>query len=630
MRHPRVRIAIFVVYVVLSLLYLIWRALFTLNFENPIYAGIFFMAEVIGILAAVVFYALIVRRKDEPLRPLPQTWPTIDVLIATYNEDPDLVRTTAVAARDLRGPHRTWICDDGRRPAIAELAREIGVGYLMRSSSEHFKAGNLNNALAHTDGELVLVLDADHVARPQMLERLAPLFADPRLALAQTPQVYYNIDSYQHYAHPRKRSLWHEATIFHHAMQPGANRLGTSFFVGTGALLRRAALAQIGGFATGSITEDIHTSMRLHAAGYRSAYVDEALGYLLAPDTPYAFAGQRLRWAQGAMQILRRENPLRKRGLSFWQRVCYFNSLSGYLLAYQHLLFYLAPGLYLMASLSPIAVDQPLALPVFVGNILLGLGTYKILARPYARVFLAECYKILSVALYIRAAFVLFKPEGLLFKVTPKGKHGGLPLPLVLPAAGIFLFNLTAAGLGSARLLQGDAFPGAVLLTTLFAIMFAIAGALALVHAYERRTAHEAFSFPLAVRAVLRGGAHPQEVDVRRLNHAVAFVVAREPIAEGAQVQLDLRFAGIEREVEATVEAAEAAAKGVVIKLSLRNLSSVERDALDNYFFNTALPRLFAEFSDSPAGPPADDKTAPNLPLAQGAPLYLPVRSELI
>jgi cellulose synthase (UDP-forming) len=619
-----------VIYAAVSVAYLFWRGAYTLNWEHPVYAVVFFIAEVFSILASLAFYALIVRRLDPPVLPAPETWPGIDVLIATYNEDSSLVRTTAVAARDMHGAHRTWICDDGRRPQIEALARELGVGYLTRADNAHHKAGNLNNALAHTTGELVLVLDADHVPQPQLLQRLLPYFRDPKLALVQTPQVFYNIDSYQHDVSARKRRLWHEASVFHHLMQPGANSRGASFFVGTGAILRRSALREIGGFATGSITEDIHTSMRLHAAGYRSLYVDEALGYLLAPDTPYAFANQRLRWAQGAMQILRRENPLRKPGLSFWQRVGYMNSLGGYLAAYQHLLFYLAPALFLAFGLSPIAVDPRFAFPVFVGHIILDVAIYKILARPHARLFLSECYKILSMALHIRASFTLIQPDGLPFRVTPKGRHSGLPPSLLLPPAILFALNLTAVGLGVSRLMHGDAYPGAVLLTTFFAGLFAIAGALALVHAYECRTAHEAFTFPVGFKAKLMHAHEQHLLSVCRINHHTAYALGTHVVEPGEIGQIDLTAVGIPWHVEARVQGSERSSQGTVIKLALLNLTPAECDRLDRYVFNRAVPQLFAGLTDAPTRARLTLSPNPQPVTREAMPLYLQVRSRLL
>lgn len=625
MTHPRFRSALWATYAVTSIVYLAWRGAATLNGEHPLYAGLFFIAEIYSILSSLAFYGLIVRRADPPELPAPDCWPSIDVLIATYNEDVALVRTTAVAARDLYGEHRTWICDDGHRSHIEELAREIGVGYITRADNAHFKAGNLNNALQRTGGELLLVLDADHVPQRRLLTRLVPYFSDPELALVQIPQVYYNIDSYQHDLSIRKRKLWHEASVFHHLMQPGANQRGASFFVGTGAVLRRAALERVGGFATGSITEDIHTSMRLHAAGYRSLYVDEPLGYLLAPDTPYAYANQRLRWAQGAMQILRRENPLLKPGLSLWQRIGYLNSLSGYLSAYQHLLFYVSPALFLLFGLSPIAVDPRLALPVFVGHIVVDVIVYKLLARPYARLFLGECYKILGIALHVRASVTLARSDGLPFRVTPKGRHGGLPPSLVLPAMGLFAVNLTAVGIGLTRLSATESHLGAVLLTTFFAAMFAVAGALALIHAYERRSVHDAFSFPVNLAGSFINRGENRQVALRRINHQSVYVLTAQALDDQATGTLDLSAMGLSRPVAARVEGSEPTAGGTVVKFALIDLQAVECDQLDRFLFEQALPRLFGQFeSDGQSGAQADWSDQGPMPT------FLHLRSSLV
>lgn len=106
-------------------------------------------------------------------RPTPSPPPpdlTVDVFITTYNEPEDLVLATAAAAHRIRYPHTTWILDDGDRPPeLAHAADELGVRYMTRAASwtnkppRHAKAGNLNNALLLTEGEYILVLDADQV-----------------------------------------------------------------------------------------------------------------------------------------------------------------------------------------------------------------------------------------------------------------------------------------------------------------------------------------------------------------------------------------------------------------------------------------------------------------------------------
>jgi cellulose synthase (UDP-forming) len=100
-----------------------------------------------------------------------------------------------------------------------------------------------------------------------------------------------------------------------------------------------AALDSVGGVATESITEDLQTTLRLHARGWKTAYHSEVLAYGIAAQTLHAFAVQRLRWAQGTMQLLRsRENPLLLPGLSLAQRLSHLASMVTYLEAYQKLI----------------------------------------------------------------------------------------------------------------------------------------------------------------------------------------------------------------------------------------------------------------------------------------------------
>ncbi len=631
LQRPGLRRAVFAAYFVFTCGYLFWRVAFTWNGEHPVYSGLFLVAEIACILSAFLFYVLVLERRERaPVAP--EAGLSVDVLIATYNEDAALLRRTAVAARDMSYPHRTFLCDDGRRSEVSALAREIGIGYITRPSNEHFKAGNLNNALARTDGDFVMVLDADHVPRAHFLDAVLGHFRDPRTALVQTPQVYYNIDSFQHSVSAPRRRFWHEAAVFHHAMQPGADRFNAAFFIGTGAVLRRSALEKIGGFATGSITEDIHTSMRLHAAGFRSAYVDEALGFLLACDTPFAYARQRLRWAQGSMQVLRRENPLFKKGLTILQKLGYANSLGGYLLAYQHLLFYLAPGIYLLTGVSPIAASSGFGFYFFCAHIVVDILVYKLLGAPHARLFLGECYKVLNAPIFIRASLRLVKPEGLAFHVTPKGAHEALPYSLIVPSALLAAFNLTAVSVGILHIVFRDGRIEALLLTTYFAGYFALVSVLALWHVFSRRAAREQFAFPLLAEAVLRDGAgRTVRGQCRRLSPESAYVVSELDPPVGERVMIAIRGIGVSREIAGEVTGvhpnpdSRRPGHGIA-KIRLLDATDEEKDAIDRFLLERALPAFLSGFKDGPRMGPAVD-AAHGLDIIRG---YVPIHSDMI
>src|ERR1051325_656873 len=134
------------------------------------------------------------------------------------------------------------------------------------------KSRNLNHAIAVTRAEFILQLEADHVPMPQIVDRLRGHFNDPLMALVQSPQDFYNVDSFSHVRNDEGRRLWEENRIFYSLIQPGRDHWNASFFCGSGAMIRRSALESIGGFASQTIIEDMETTLELHARGLKTAY----------------------------------------------------------------------------------------------------------------------------------------------------------------------------------------------------------------------------------------------------------------------------------------------------------------------------------------------------------------------
>ena len=168
---------------------------------------------------------------------------TVDVFITTYNEPLDMVMTTALAAKKIRHPHSTWILDDGDRPELRDLAAAHGLGYVTRSAEwsgmpRHAKAGNLNNALMMTSGEFLLILDADQIPEPDILDKTLGYFNNRRVALVQTPQYFSNV--------PADDPLGSQAPLFYGPIQQGKDGWNAAFFCGSNAVLRREALMQLG------------------------------------------------------------------------------------------------------------------------------------------------------------------------------------------------------------------------------------------------------------------------------------------------------------------------------------------------------------------------------------------------
>jgi cellulose synthase (UDP-forming) len=547
--------------------YVAWRWLFSVNWEAWWIAVPLVLAETYSLIDSLLFGLGAWRIRERHEAPEPKRPMTVDVLVTTYNEPLDLVMDTARAAQAIRYPHETWILDDGNRPELRELAEAEGIGVITRSDAwmnrpRHAKAGNLNNALMVTEGEFLLILDADQVPDPRILERTLGWFDDEKVALVQTPQWFVNV--------PPSDPLGSQAPLFYGPIQQSKDGWNAAFFCGSNAILRREALMQLGvsryvdevviavnravrssrrilerarrdhadeprvlaslasvgaalddvreGMARGealadltfafqrriervrrhlaegdiatlraelaelaevtadtgtiaaiddttldalndrslsplaavesisllvesfdvgreeeaqavmplatiSVTEDMATSMRLHGLGWKSVYHDEVLAKGLAPEDLATMLTQRLRWAQGTMQVMFRENPLVQPGLSWAQRLMYFGTMWSYLAGFAAIVYVSAPVLNLSFGTMPVvafSLDFFLRfIPFFVLNQILFAVVAK--GRPTWR---GAQYSLALFPVWIRSVTSAFdnvyRGKSLSFSVTPK------------------------------------------------------------------------------------------------------------------------------------------------------------------------------------------------------------------
>ena len=132
------------------------------------------------------------------------------------------------------------------------------------------------------------------------------------VALVQTPHDFSNRDSIQH-----TNAVRHEQTLFFDVIGPGKDRCNSMFWCGSATVVRRTALEGVGGVLTDTVAEDFHTTIRMHAQGWRTRYHDEILVQGKAPHDLASFLLQRARWAKGNLAVFRtRENPITCPGLT--------------------------------------------------------------------------------------------------------------------------------------------------------------------------------------------------------------------------------------------------------------------------------------------------------------------------
>ncbi|MFC9979718.1 glycosyltransferase family 2 protein [Gordonia sp. NPDC127522] len=593
---------------ILGINYIVWRWLASVNWDAWWIAVPLVVAETYSLIDSLLFGLTMWRLQHRPDPPPPPEGATVDVFITTYNEPLDLVMKTAVAAKAITYPHTTWILDDGDRAELAEAAARAGIEYITRSSNwldkpRHAKAGNLNNALMQTDGEFLLILDADQIPEPQILDRTLGYFHDDKMALVQTPQYFVNV--------PPGDPLGSQAPLFYGPIQQGKDGWNAAFFCGSNAVLRREALMQLGitqyvsavsdgidralrtarsvlkstrkqvgkdnptasaaldavdeavkdaraqlkkkeplaeityrfqarvdeaarglvdadveamradleaiealtelseqeagagavdydalavlaerewsplgaiesiramvaavdvgrsdeaqpmlPLATISVTEDMATCMRLHALGWNSAYHHENLAFGLAPEDLKTMVTQRLRWAQGTIQVMLRENPLVQKGLTLTQRLMYWATMWSYLAGFAAIAYIAAPVVYLVLGILPVEAyswDFFLRLiPFLVVNQILFLVVAR--GTPTWR---GQQYSLALFPVWIKACNTAFRnvymnrPLG--FAVTPKTKQSqdALPWHIVRPQLIAMALLVVASVIGIVQLYRG-------------------------------------------------------------------------------------------------------------------------------------------------------------------------------
>lgn len=254
---------------------------------------------------------------------------------------------TLDAARKITYPHTTYLLDDTRDPRFKALAEEMGAVHLELVGIPGAKAGKINAALAQTSEDFVLVLDPDHVPFPNFLDRVLGYFANEEVGFVQVSQAYGNArESFV------ARAAAEQTYAFYGPIMQGMHGTGTSVAIGANCTFRRTALESIGGHGIG-LAEDLVTSIRLHAKGWRSIYVPEVLSRGLVPSDLDSYLKQQLKWSRGVYDVLFREYPRAFRSLTAYQKISYFMIGSYYLVGVTALIFLAVPLIYLWTGRQP-------------------------------------------------------------------------------------------------------------------------------------------------------------------------------------------------------------------------------------------------------------------------------------
>lgn len=316
--------------------------------KPPIYLSSNMIFETILIAAtffSILFYVLAIHgvfsnsKKEEKSGQIPRKkLPFVTVQIPTYNEPVALRCAEKCLKFDYpQNKFEIIMGDDSNDEDVSRMIDEFAekhknkIRVVRRALNEGFKAGNLNNMLKHSNGEIIVIFDSDFIPSKDFLKRVVkPLVEDKKVAAVQSRWEFTNAN--QNLVSRLYSSI---LIVYHHLTLPLINKFGISFICGSAEAIRKDVLLKLGGWQNGSLTEDTEFSIRIMEMGYRTVYLQD----LVTPgESPFTFKGfkrQQMRWAYGTIMAFmdHKKHILFNKNFNNKQRFMLFFVLLGYLVS---------------------------------------------------------------------------------------------------------------------------------------------------------------------------------------------------------------------------------------------------------------------------------------------------------
>jgi len=436
-------------------------------------AELFVAFHGMGYLASIVKATRARERAHTPML-APYTSAPVAVLVASFNESEEVLEETLASASAMDYPNfQIYLLDDSTREENRAIAARVAARYraqlVTRTNRAGYKAGAINDLLPSLTQPFIAVLDADQRPIHSWLREIVPqLEADPTLAFVQAPQVYVNHDG-----KPVALAAFFQQAVFYEYICEGKNASNAMFCCGSNVVLRREALLSIGTDVDGrrhyfdetSITEDFATSLRLHAKGWRSRYVNRTYVVGMGPETLAAYFTQQTRWAMGTVGVFRKmvrafvRNP---RSLSPGQWWEYFLSGNYYFIGFMNFLFMVASVGFLVFGIRPVHLSTTVYLSLFIPYFVFSFGVFlfgmRVRNYPFKGTWIGTALAFGGWWTFMKASITAALTAKQTFSVTPKGTGGSVPLKGLIPQVTMFALCCMAVVSGLLHLGFDDQF----------------------------------------------------------------------------------------------------------------------------------------------------------------------------
>jgi len=385
------------------------------------------------------------------------------VIIASFNEEPDILEETIISAVNLDyAQKKVYIVDDSTNEnlqrGIQDLAQRYNCAYVHRDNRRGYKAGASNDLMSSLSEKYMAVFDADQKPVYDFLTQAIPfLEKDPELAFIQTPQFYHNVEN-----NPVALGAVHQQAVFYEYICEGKGVSNAMFSCGSNVVYRIEALRSIGGFDEKSVTEDFSTAFRLHLKHWKSLYYNQVYVYGLGPENLSSYFTQQMRWALGTLGVFKSiifkffKNPRSLRLGQWWE---YFVSGSYYLVGWANFFFIICPMAFLLADVRPLIANPLFYVAAFLPYFIFSMGTFYLsMSRRGYKVralFIGQALGFISIWVLMNAAVMALFNIKRAFGVTPKGVSGKLDVKYMAPQLLLMILSLTAVAVGIHRVASG-------------------------------------------------------------------------------------------------------------------------------------------------------------------------------
>lgn len=400
------------------------------------------------------------REKDAPRAELEKgNEPWVAVIVAARHEPKEILEETIITFRNLDYPNKNiYFLDDSSdqryKDEADDLASHHGIKIFRREDRAGAKAGIVNAFMAGMTEKYVAVFDADQNPMPDFLTELLPyLEADKELAFVQTPQFYSNVES-----SPVAMGAGMQQAIFYESICEGKNLSDAMFCCGTNVIFRRSALMSVGGLDETSITEDFATSVKLHAAGFRSLYYPHVKVFGLGPETLPAYFKQQARWSGGTVSVFKRIVSLffsAPRTLTPMQWVEYFLAGSYYFVGWAFFFLMICPIAFLLFNVPSFFLRPEIYLftfvPYFSLSLLVFYATMHERHYTFKQIYTGLILGSLCFPLLMKSTLLALAGKKMTFEVTQKGGREQLDWKGLWPYGVMLGLNISAIVIGALR-----------------------------------------------------------------------------------------------------------------------------------------------------------------------------------